>query len=64
MLADARAAAGIAFRQGPNAVYVVGKDSPDVDVKWRADAHLPNRVAQRVDLRHQPGPTGGRAGSP
>jgi hypothetical protein len=27
--------------------------NPRVDVEWRAQARLPNRVAQRVNLRHQ-----------
>ena len=31
----------------------LAKDDPGVDMKRCTGAHLPNRVAQRVDLRHQ-----------
>jgi hypothetical protein len=40
----------IAFRQGPQAVHVLGKDDPAIDAERCAGAHLPNRVAI-VDLR-------------
>ena len=39
--------------RGPQAVHVVRKDDPGVDVEGSAHAHLPNRVPQRVDLRGQ-----------
>jgi hypothetical protein len=44
---------GVVRRQCPQAVHVVGKDDPGVDVEGSAGAHLSNRVAQRVDPRHQ-----------
>jgi hypothetical protein len=34
-------------------VYVVGEDDPGVDVKRCAGAHSANRIAQRVNIRHQ-----------
>jgi hypothetical protein len=34
-------------------VHVVGKDDPGVDMERCTGAHLPNRVAQCVDARHQ-----------
>ena len=42
---------GIALRQRPQTVHVVGKHDPGVDMKRCAGAHLPNRVAHRVDAR-------------
>jgi NAD(P)-dependent dehydrogenase (short-subunit alcohol dehydrogenase family) len=44
---------GIAFRQGPQAVHVVGTYDPGVDVKGRAGAHPPDRFRQRFDLCDQ-----------
>jgi hypothetical protein len=44
---------GFAFRQGPQAVHMVGKHDPGVDVERRAGADLPNRIPQRIDLCHQ-----------
>jgi hypothetical protein len=41
---------GIAFWQGPQAVHMVGERNPGVDVERRANADLPNRIAQRADL--------------
>ncbi len=34
-------------------MHVVGEDDPGVDVKRCAGAHPANRIAQRVDIRHQ-----------
>ena len=34
-------------------MQMIGKDDPGVDMEWRTGAHLPNRVAQSVDSRHQ-----------
>jgi hypothetical protein len=44
---------GIARRQGPQAMHVIGKDNPGVDAKGCAGAHPANRVAQYLDLRHE-----------
>jgi hypothetical protein len=44
---------GIALRQGPQAVHMIGKHDPGVDVEWRAGADLPNHIPQRVDLCDQ-----------
>ena len=44
---------GVAFRQRPQTVHVVGKDDPGVDMEWRAGARLPNRLAQSINSRHQ-----------
>ena len=43
---------GVVFRQCPQAVHMVGKHDPGVDMKARADANLTNRIAQRVDFCH------------
>ena len=44
---------GIAVRHCPQAVHVVGKHDPGVDVERRAGADLPNRLPQRVNLCDQ-----------
>jgi hypothetical protein len=44
---------GIAFRQGPQAVHVVGQDDPGVDAERCAGTHLSNGLVQDVDLHHQ-----------
>jgi hypothetical protein len=44
---------GIAARQGPQAVHMIGEDNPGVDAEGRTGAQPANRVAQCVDLRHQ-----------
>ena len=44
---------GVASRQCPQAVHVVGKHGPGVNVERRVGADLPNRIPQRVDLCHQ-----------
>jgi hypothetical protein len=41
------------LRQRPQTVHVVGEDDPGVDVKRCAGAHSVNRIAERVDIRHQ-----------
>jgi hypothetical protein len=43
----------VLFRQRPQTVHVVGKDDPSDDMEWRTGAHLPNRIAQSADSRHQ-----------
>ena len=44
---------GIALRQGPQAMHVVGKDNPGVDMKRRAGSDAPHHGAQRVDVPDQ-----------
>ena len=44
---------GRVHRQGPQAVHMIGKHDPGVDVEWRAGADLPNHIPQRVDLCDQ-----------
>jgi hypothetical protein len=34
-------------------MHIIGEDNPGADAEGRAGAHLANRVAQYVDLRHQ-----------
>jgi hypothetical protein len=34
-------------------MQMVRKDDPGLDVKRRARSHPPNRIAQRIDMRHQ-----------
>jgi hypothetical protein len=34
-------------------VHVIGKDDPGIDMKRCTGTHLANRVAHRVDARHQ-----------
>jgi hypothetical protein len=40
---------GIALRQSPQTVHVIGKDDPGIDMKRCMGAHLANRIAQRAD---------------
>jgi len=44
---------GIALRQGPEAMHVVRKDDPGVDMERPASPDSPNRGAQRVDVSNQ-----------
>lgn len=44
---------GVVFRQCPQAVHVVGKHDPGVDLKGCAGADPSNRIPQHVDLPHQ-----------
>jgi hypothetical protein len=44
---------GIALLQGPQAMHVVRKDDPGVDIERRAGSDPPNRGAQRVDVPDQ-----------
>jgi hypothetical protein len=44
---------GIALLQGPQAMHVVRKDDPGIDMKRRAGSDPPNRDAQRVDVPDQ-----------
>ena len=44
---------GIALRQDPQAMHVVRKDDPGVDIERCAGSAPPNRGAQRVDLPDQ-----------
>ncbi len=39
---------GVAFRQSPNAMHVIWKDHPGVDVERRTTLRLANRVAENV----------------
>ena len=54
---------GIAFRQRPQTVHVVGKDDPGVDMEWRTGARLPQ--PRRAEHRFAPpaSSTAGQAGS-
>jgi hypothetical protein len=44
---------GIAFRQRPQTVHVVGEDNPGTDTEWPTDACRADGFAQRTDVRHQ-----------
>jgi hypothetical protein len=59
--APAAGEVGIACRQGPQAVHMVGKDDPGVDVEGRVELHLPNSVPQHANLRSPTGLSDGRA---
>jgi len=51
--APAAGEVGVAFRQAPQAMHVVGEHDPGIDTKRRAGSHPPNGVAERIDVPHQ-----------
>ena len=53
LIAPATGEVGIARRQRPQAVHMVGKDNPGADAEGGVESHLPNSVPQRLNLRHQ-----------